>query len=109
MAVYILSGVSVIMFANKMYDYEKLRTLFPILKKVDPMYFVLAFLGGILITFILVKVSMYIYSNIENNKTVYNIENETDVVKTSGTAKHLQLEQIIKIIIKQGQLYIYYC
>lgn len=87
MAVYILSGVSVIMFANKMYDYEKLRTLFPILKKVDPMYFVLAFLGGILITFILVKVSMYIYSNIENNKTVYNIENETDVVKTSGIAQ----------------------
>ena len=87
MAVYILSGVSVIMFANKMYDYEKLRTLFPILKKVDPMYFVLAFLGCILITFILVKVSMYIYSNIENNKTVYNIENETDVVKTSGIAQ----------------------
>lgn len=87
MAVYILSGVSVIMFANKMYDYEKLKTLFPILKKVDPMYFVLAFLGGILITFILVKVSMYIYSNIENNKTVYNIENETDVVKTSGIAQ----------------------
>lgn len=87
MAVYILSGVSVIMFANKMYDYEKLRTLFPMLKKVDPIYFVLAFLGGILITFILVKVSMYIYSNFENNKTVYNTENETDVVKTSGTAQ----------------------
>lgn len=83
MVVYILSGASVIMFANKMYDYEKLKTIFPILKDVDALYFVLVSLGGVLSVFILTKIAIYIYDGTKSNKAIDDLNN----VKISETVK----------------------
>lgn len=35
MIIPILSGLSILLFANKFYDYDTLKTLLPILKNID--------------------------------------------------------------------------
>lgn len=87
MIVYILSGIAVIMFANKIYDYEKLKTLFPALKNVDPLYFTFTFLGGVLFIFMIVKVMLYIYDNAEKDNIVSDIEDDIHVTETLGTVE----------------------
>lgn len=67
MVVGVLSGLTVIAFANKIYDYEKLKTLVPILSNVDPMIFTIIVLGGALSILLLAKLLIYIYDNAEDN------------------------------------------
>lgn len=67
MVVSVLSGLFVIVFANKLYDYEKLETLVPILRNVDPMIFTIIVLGGALSSLLLIRFLIYIYDNAEDN------------------------------------------
>ncbi len=66
MAAGVLSGLTVIAFANKLYDYEKLETLVPILSNVDPIIFTIIVLGGALFILLLTKILIYIYDNAED-------------------------------------------
>ena len=70
MVVYILSGLMVNIFANKLYDYEKLKILFPALKNVDSVYVIIGLLSGVLLFFIFIKVLMYVYSYVGNDDIV---------------------------------------
>lgn len=85
MAVCVLSGLTVIIFANKLYDYEKLTALFPILSHVSPELFTIIVLGTTLLVLLLAKLLIFIYNNAEEN--VYSaspngtsVLNETDNV-----------------------------
>lgn len=82
MQVYTLSGVSVLVFANKLYDYERMKRLFPFLKNVDPLYFALASIGGVLLIFILMKTLSNLYEN--NDMDLESGENADDF-ETTGT------------------------
>ena len=81
MQVYILSGVSVLIFANKLYEYERIKRVFPFLKNVDPLYFVLASIGGVFFIFILMKALSNFYEN--NDRDLENVEN-ADNIETTG-------------------------
>ena len=69
----IVSGLTIIAFANEMYDYNNIVDVFPILKNVAPMIFVFILLGCMLIVLIIIKVMMFIYENCDadtNNNVV---------------------------------------
>lgn len=67
MDVNVLSGLTVIAFANKLYDYEKIKTLVPILRNVDPMIFIIIVLGGVLFILLFAKLLIYLYDNAADN------------------------------------------
>lgn len=66
MVVGVLSGLAVIAFANRLYDYEKLKTLLPLLNNVDPLIFTIIALGGVLAILIVAKLLIYVYDNAED-------------------------------------------
>lgn len=67
MVVSVTSGLSVIVFANELYDYQKLKMLVPILNNVDPMIFAIIILGGALLVLFLLKLLIHIYNNAEDD------------------------------------------
>lgn len=74
----ILLGVMVIVFANKLYDYEQMRLLFPVLKKIPPLTFTLVVLVGISVILLSIKIMIEflkdgdITAQASDNKTAVN-------------------------------------
>lgn len=63
----ILSGLTVIAFANELYDYNNIIAVFPVLKNVEPTLFAFILLGSALIVLISIKTMIYIYENSDRN------------------------------------------
>lgn len=66
MIIPILSGLSILLFANKFYDYDTLKTLLPILKNIDSSLFAIMLLGGLLFLLLFAKFVVYLCSDSEN-------------------------------------------
>lgn len=86
MVVGVLSGLAVIAFANRLYDYDKLKTLLPLLNNVEPMIFIILVLGGMLTILILAKFLIYVYDNVEDDIALTS-SNSMDTSNNVGDAK----------------------
>lgn len=64
MIIPILSGLSILLFANKFYDYDTLKTLLPILKNIDSSLLQLCFLVDYFFFFFLQNL-LYIFAVIQ--------------------------------------------
>lgn len=65
MIIPILSGLSILLFANKFYDYDTLKTLLPILKNIDSSLFAIMLLGGSTFFFFFLQNLLYIFAVIQ--------------------------------------------
>lgn len=66
MMVRIISALTVLAFANQLYDYQKLIAIFPALGNVDKLIVYLIILGFFLIFLIVVRIMMYLYENADD-------------------------------------------
>lgn len=80
MVMNVLDGLFVILFANKLYDYEKLVALIPILKNIDPVVFCVMVLGAVLFALLIIRFIIYIY---DNNISTPNVENDISPMTSS--------------------------
>ena len=81
MIIPILSGLSILLFANKFYDYDTLKTLLPILKNIDSSLFAIMLLGGLLFLLLFAKFVVYLCSDSENSDSISEPSKHTPVLE----------------------------
>ena len=81
MIIPILSGLSILLFANKFYDYDTLKTLLPILKNIDSSLFAIMLLGGLLFLLLIAKFVVYLCSDSENSDSISEPSKHTPVLE----------------------------
>lgn len=101
MIVYVSCGVLILIFANKLYDYNQIKKLIPVLNEVDPALFSMIVLGAMVFILLFVKVLMYMYNSTETN--IDQDKNEPDRIiltrkennENITTVRHNKVEIIL--------------
>jgi len=79
----VLSGFTIIAFANEMYDYNKIIEVLPVFNNIDPMLFALIVLGSVLTILIIIKVMIFVYENADSSPASVSVDSKAQ--KTGNT------------------------
>ena len=87
----IFSLLAVLIFANRLYDYQRLSSLFPMLKGLDTSVFLLIFLGAFLLLLIMIRIICHLFQS----KDTYTLENDANNANdmddiSNNSAHHFQ-------------------
>lgn len=84
----IFSSFAVLIFSNRLYDYQKLSLLFPVLKGLDASVFSLILLGAFLLLLIMIRIICYLFQSKDTYTPENNANDANDMNDISNDSTH---------------------